>query len=52
MPEKTELLDKARHFLSLAESARDPVLHYSLLELAAHYVQFAAELERQEPTRD
>jgi hypothetical protein len=48
MPDKTELLEKARHFLSLAESARDPVLHYSLLELAAHYVQLAVEVERTE----
>jgi hypothetical protein len=50
MPEKAELLEKARQFLAMAESARDPVLHYALLELAAHYVQFAAELERKDIT--
>jgi hypothetical protein len=50
MPDKTDLVEKARHFLSMAESARDPVLHYTLLELAAHYVQLAADLGRRETT--
>jgi hypothetical protein len=52
MPSKAELLEKARHFLTMAESARDPILHYTLLELAAHYVQLAAEFERQETPPD
>jgi hypothetical protein len=52
MPDKADLLEKARHFLALAESARDPVLHYALIELAAHYVQLAAELEKSETTPD